>query len=737
MTHVETLKMDGAVESILDVIESPLVGQPISRIEGSLKVSGQATYTAEYQFEGLLYGYLVSATIGKGKVWEINEETAKAINGVIAVIQDKKFLRNAQQGGIKIAPRQGVKKIAYHGQPIALIVASSYEAAREGGAALEVTYKVGHGAFDLIKELVHRKPINFITDKGETKNEPEEALAVAKIKVDSVYITPSQSNAAMEPHATIAYWEGDQLILYSALQMLDSCRYQLAHALNIKVEKVRIISRYIGGGFGSKLGISPDTVAAAIAAKQLQKPVKVVMTRPQVFESTVRRTNTRQRVALGANNDGTLHTIIHNSIVTNLPFELFYEPVAAATHFLYKGANRQVKYEKVPMNQVLAGSMRAPGEAVGMLGLECAMDELAEQLKMDPVDLRLKNLPEQDPSKKIDFSSRKLAEALQHGACKFGWNQRSPITANKREGEWLIGMGMASSARGNMLKPSQAQVTLTKEAKVIVETDMTDIGTGSYTILAQITADLLGLDLKDIEVKLGDTHFPPASGSGGSWGAASSGSSVYLACKYIRERIAHKIKAKPEDIIFTQGNVKAGTDTYLLTEILSEDLVAKGQIKSGKAEKEYTQASFGAQFAEVAVNAITGEIRVRRMLGVFSAGRILNEKTARSQCYGGMIFGLGGALLEELIHDPRDGRIVNHDLAEYHVPVNADIPPIEVEFLVERDELANPLHAKGLGELGISGSGAAIANAVYNATGIRIYDFPIRLDKLINRLPAI
>ncbi|MBC7750573.1 MAG: xanthine dehydrogenase family protein molybdopterin-binding subunit [Candidatus Saccharibacteria bacterium] len=739
MSTTEKLVMDHPMDSLLDLVSEAQVGQGVSRIDGPLKVSGQATYTAEYPMDGLLYGYLVSATIGKGKIKTIHDKTALVVHGVVAVITDfKRFLRNPQQGGVNLAPIQGVKEIAYFGQPIALVVAESYEAARAGAAALKVDYeRADDGAFDLIKELKNRKPIDWITDKSEISGDPEESLLTADIKVDRVYITPSQNSAAMELHASVAYWEGHDLIIYSSLQMVASCRASLAHALGLNPKHVRLISRFVGGGFGSKLGISSESVAAAIAAKQLKRPVKVVMTRPQVFESTVRRSNTRQRIGLGADANGKIHTIIHNSIVTNLSGELFFEPTALATHFLYQGKNREVKYEMVRMNQVLAGSMRAPGEAVGLLALECAIDELAELVKIDPIELRKLNEPERDPSKDIPFSSRHLIEALETGANHFGWKMRSSIPANRREGQWLIGMGVASAARSNSLKPSEARVTLTPEIKVIVETDMTDIGTGTYTVLAQITADLLGVPLSVIEVRLGDSDFPPSAGSGGSWGASSSGSSVYLACKKIREQLAAQSNIPIEELDLKDGHISSLNGSKSLKELVTKDIVGIGKIDAGKTSKKYTQASFGAHFAEVAVNAVTGEIRVKRMLGIFTAGRILNEKTARSQCYGGMVFGLGAALMENLQHDSRDGRITNHNLAEYHIPTNADVPDIEVILLPETDRLTNPLHAKGIGELGIAGAGAAIANAVYNATGIRVYDYPITLDKLLDRLPSL
>lgn len=739
MNEISQLVMDQAVESLLDRVPHPCVGEELSRVEGPLKVSGMATYAAEYSFDDeVLHGYLVSASIATGSVQSIDESSATAIAGVVAVVTDfKAFIRNSQQGGENKAPTQGVKDISYFGQPIALVVATSFEAAREGAAALKVEYTQQQGAFDFIAELGQREPISSGNDKPVHINNPEEALASAAVKVDSIYVTPSQNSAAMEPHATIAEWHGDKLTLYCSMQMLSSCKQQVCDALGLKPDNVRLISRYVGGGFGSKLGISPESIAAAIAAKQLQRPVKVVMHRIQVFESTVRRTNTRQRVAIGAHRDGRIHTIIHNTICTNLPGESFFEPAAISTHFAYSGQNRQVKYEMVRMNQVLAGSMRAPGEAVGMLALECAMDELAIKLGMDPIELRKLNDPAIDPSKGLPFSTRKLTETMDYGARHFGWEKRHQQPASQREGDWLIGMGMAAATRSNQLKGSAARVTLTPDARAIVESDMTDIGTGTYTVLTQIAADLLGLPLSQVDVRLGDTNFPSAVGSGGSYGACSSGSAVYMACKKIRASLAQALGVEEDNLTLHAGQASGNGISKAIAELIEDNIVSIGQIEPGKTGEQFNQASYGAHFAEVAVNVVTGETRIRRMLGVFTAGRILNEKTARSQCYGGMIFGIGAALMEELLHDPHNGRLVNHDLAEYHVPVNADIPPIEVVFLPERDPYTNPLHAKGLGELGISGAGAAIANAIYNATGIRIYDYPLTLDKLLDQLPAL
>ncbi|HEX8421096.1 MAG TPA: molybdopterin cofactor-binding domain-containing protein, partial [Sphingomonas sp.] len=397
---------------------------------------------------------------------------------------------------------------------------------------------------------------------------------------------------------------------------------------------------------------------------------------------------------------------------------------------------RRITHDIVRMDWLVSGSMRAPGEAVGMLALEGAMDELAERMNLDPIELRLRNEPEQDPEKHLPYSSRQLSRCLTHGAEKFGWSARK-APASDRRGDWWHGIGVAAAARSNMLTQSAARVSIDGQGRATVDTDMTDIGTGTYTILAQIVGELLGLPIEDVTVNLGDTNAPPGAGSGGSWGASSSGTSVYLACEALRAKVAEAMGTTADAMTMKDGRVIAGNRSVPLGELVGAGIEALGECQPGEQEEQFTQASYGAHFVEVKVDAVTGEVRVVRMLGVFAAGRILNEKTARSQCLGGMTFGIGTALHEELIHDTRTGKLVNRDLAEYHVPVNADVPQLEVEFLEERDIHANPLHAKGIGELGISGAGAAIASAIYNAVGIRVRDFPITLDKLIDHLPPV
>ena len=649
------------------------------------------------------------------------------------------FIRVSQQGGETVAPTQGVKQVKYVGQIIAIVVAESYEVARDAAARLPITYERSEGIFEFSSGLERDGdlPPNNVPARTE-QGDLDKAMREAAVTVDETYTTPSQASAAMEPHASIAAWDDDGgLTLYGAYQMPTSDAQQLADALNVSKDKVRIIAHYIGGGFGSKLGIAPESVAAAIAAKRLGRPVKAVMMRQQVFEATVRRSNTSQRMRLAATSAGRITGIGQETIASNLATEDYFEPAGISTHFLYSGENRVISHELVRLNWLLSGSMRAPGEAVGLLGLECAIDELAEKLAMDPIELRRINEPDRDPEKNIPFSSRSLTHALNEGAIRFGWDQRNAKPGTRREGEWLIGIGVAAAARANLLMETSAKVAIHPDGSVTVSSAMTDIGTGSYTILTQIASELLGVPMDRITMGLGDTNDVPAAGSGGSWGAGSAGSAIYLACESLRGKLAKAMKVSEHELTLRDGVAIGDNRSIPIGDLVGAGFTAVGTIKPGKQEKLFTQASYGAHFAEVAVNVVTGETRVRRMLGMFAAGRILNEMTARSQCLGGMTFGIGTALTEDLIHDLNTGKLVNRDLAEYHVPVNADVPKLEVVFLSERDIHANPIHTKGIGELGICGAGAAIANAIYNATGLRVRDFPITLDKLLGALPVV
>ncbi len=726
-------------DSLLDTGVQGVIGKPLDRIDGPLKVTGTATYAAEYQFDNMAFGVLVGTKISAGKIVSIDADAVKSIPGVIDVVTDfDQFIRVSAQGGATDAPTQGVKDIAFFGQIVAIVLAESFEVARDAAARLPIEYEISEGQYDFAAHRDEtRKPPDDATQAHFEQGDVDKAMAEAPVTIDVTYVTPSQNSAAMEPHASTAVWEEDgSLSLYGAYQMPTSDAQQLAKSLGLSAKKVRIIARYIGGGFGSKLGIAPESVAAAIAAKQLGRPVKAVMSRPQVFEATVRRSNTEQRIRLAADAQGKLTAIGHETLTSNQSTEDYFEPAGIGTHMLYGGENRIITHDIVDVNFVVSGSMRAPGEAVGMMALEGAMDELAEKLGLDPIELRRVNDPTVDPEKDVPYSSRSLMRALDEGAAKFGWDQRK-AAGTRREGEWLIGMGVSSAVRGNMLMESSAKVEIHPDGSATVSSAMTDIGTGSYTILAQIASEILGIPIANITMALGDTNDPPAAGSGGSWGAASAGTAVYLACEMLRGKLAKAAGVDEDGLTLKDGKAIGDNRSTPIGELVGKGLEATGHVKPGKQEKETTQAGFGAHFAEVAVNVVTGETRVRRMLGSFAAGRVLNAKTARSQCLGGMTFGIGAALTEDLIHDVRTGKVVNHDLAEYHVPANADIPQMDVHFVLERDIHANPIHAKGIGELGISGAGAAVANAVYNATGIRVREFPITLDKLLDHLPAV
>lgn len=709
-----------------------LVGKPVDRVDGILKVHGQATYAYEYREGGkAAYGFLVTAASGKGKAAFIDTAKAEAAPGVLLVWTHENAPAQAEPSDDTV-PQLRSADILHHGEAVALVVAESFEQARAAALLIDIQYETMDGAYNFqALSGTGIKPPDGMFQADTGAGDFDAHFPQAAVQIDVTYTTPNQSQAMMEPHATLAVWEGERLTVYTANQLTNPAQQTIAATLQLEPEQVRVVSRYVGGGFGSKLKVFGDAILAALAAKALGRPVKIALTRQQIFNHTSHRSPTIQRLRIGAGRDGKIVALAHENVVNNLPGKTFFEPVALATTMLYGGEHRRTSHRLVEMDLPESASMRAPGEAVGMIGLECAMDELASALGMDPVELRILNEPDQNPEDGTPYSARKLVECLRHGAELFGWDKRNLIPGSLRDGNFLIGHGVAAAARGNLLQPSKAEAILRADGTVQIKTSMTDIGTGTYTILAQIAGEILGLPVEKIEISLGDTDFPAGSGSGGSWGAASSGSSVYYACEALRGKIAEAAKFGA-DAVFEDGYVRSGNVSKALQEIASGGaLSAEGEIKPGQMQKAHTQAGYGAHFCEVAVDMDTGEIRIRRMLGVFAAGRILNAKTARSQALGGMVFGIGAALEEDLVVDTRYGYFVNHDLAEYHVPVHADVPNIEAIYLPELDDKANPLKAKGVGELGISGAAAAVANAVYNACGVRVRDFPITLDKVI------
>jgi xanthine dehydrogenase YagR molybdenum-binding subunit len=716
-----------------------LTGQPLDRVDGKLKVSGAAPYAYEIRESGdAAYGVLLTAGRGKGRIASIDTTRAEAAPGVLLVWTYKNVPAQAAPSA-RTVPQLSSDKVMHEGEAIAVVVAEQFEQARDASLLIDVAYEASDGAYDLAANIAKAEtPPEGMFKPDSGAGDFDKGFADTTVRVDVTYTTPAQSQAMMEPHASTAYWEDDRLVIHSASQMLNAAQATIAATLQMPVEKVRVVARFVGGGFGSKLKIFGDGILAALAARALRRPVKIALTRQQIFNHTTHRTATSQRLRLGATADGTLVALAHENVVTNLPGKTFFEPVGLGTTMLYAAPNRRISHRMVALDLPESASMRAPGEAVGMLALESAMDELAEKLGMDPIELRIKNEPLRNPEDGTPYSARKLVECMREGAELFGWRARSAKPGARREGNWLVGIGMAAAVRGNLLQPSSAEVTLSPGGRLRVRTAMTDIGTGTYTILSQIAGEMLGLEQGDVDVEIGDTDYPAAAGSGGSWGAASSGSSVFYACEALRTRLAAAAGFEPGAAVFENGLIRAGNKSRRIAELAGADgISAEGKIEPGVLSDAYTQAGYGAHFAEVAVDADTGEIRVRRMLGVFAAGRILNPKTARSQAIGGMVFGIGAALTEEAVVDKRYGYFVNQDLAEYHIPVHADVPDIQAIYLPELDDKANPLKAKGVGELGISGAGAAIANAVYNACGVRIRDFPLTLDKVIAGLEVL
>jgi xanthine dehydrogenase YagR molybdenum-binding subunit len=715
-----------------------IVGKPLDRVDGRLKVTGGARYAYEMQQDNVLYGFVVEASVGKGTIRSIDTRAAEKAPGVALVLTHHNAPAQGSGNHREAHPVLTGPQVTRYGQPVAFVVAESFEEARAAAYLVDVKYDRSRGKYALRTNLSEaRVPTpNDAPAADSAVGDFAGAFAGAPVQLDVTYTTPLQSHAMMEPHATLAMWDGDQLVLHTANQMLNQGQRVIATTLRIPVENVRLISPFIGGGFGGKLWVNADAILAAIASRQLKRPVKVALTRQQIFHVTTHRSDTIQRLRLGTDREGRIVAIGHDVFSGNLPSEQTYEGAALQTRTLYAGPNRLTRHRLIPLDIPVASSMRAPGEAVGLMALECAMDELAEKLHLDPIELRMRNEPSEDPEKHIPYSSRHLIACIQEGARLFGWDKRNAKPGQVRDGRWLVGMGMAAATRGNPLLLSKANVRLDPDGTATVRMAMTDIGTGTYTILAQIAAEMLGLPMERVRVELGDTNFPQAAGSGGSWGACSSGSALFEACNALRQRLARAAGMDPSTARFADGSISSREQSRKLTDLVGPGMEADGEIQPGRNNKDFSQQSYGAHFAEVGVDQDTGEVRLRRMLGVFTAGRILNAKTARSQAIGGMVFGVGAALHEEMTLDPRFGYFVNHDLAEYHVPVHADIPPIDAIFLAELDDQSNPLKSKGIGELGICGAGAVIGNAVYNACGVRVREFPITLDKLLPGLPV-
>ncbi|WP_275544875.1 aldehyde oxidoreductase molybdenum-binding subunit PaoC [Pseudomonas sp. Marseille-Q0931] len=717
-----------------------VVGQPLDRIDGPLKTTGTATYAYEWHAEvaDLAYGQIVGAAIAKGRIVSMDLSQARAAPGVITIVTAD-TAPDLNKGERNNATLLGGPEIEHYHQAVALVVAESFEQARAAAELVKIDYQRQPGNFDLeAAKDTAKKPEKVAGSEPDTAvGDFDSAFASAPVQLDATYHTPDQSHAMMEPHASMARWDDDRLTLWTSNQMIAWGAKDLAETLGIDVDKVRLISPYVGGGFGGKLFIRADALMAALGARAAGRPVKVALPRPLMMNNTTHRAATIQRIRIGARRDGQIVAIGHDNWSGDLNANTAESGVIYSRP-LYAGANRMSSSRLAALDMPEANAMRAPSDTPGSMAVEIAMDEMAEKLGLDPVDFRVMNDSLVDPEKpERSYSQRHLKECLLQGAQRFGWAEREAKPATRREGDWLIGLGMAGAFRDGPVTQSAARVRLDAQGRLTVETDMTDIGTGSYTIIGQTAAEMLGVTLDQVSVKLGDSSFPVSSGSGGQWGANSSTAGVYAACVKLREQIARKLGFDPARAVFDNGEVRHDDKRATLAEAAAGGtLEAEDGIEFGDLDKRYRISTFGAHFVEVAVHAATAEVRVRRMLAVCSAGRILNPKTARSQVIGAMTMGVGAALMEELSVDTRYGLYINHDLAGYEVPVHADIPHQEVVFLDESDALSSPMKAKGVGELGICGVSAAVANAIYNATGVRVRDYPVTLDKLLAQMPV-
>ncbi len=734
---------------------SGLIGKPVDRYEGPLKVTGTAPYAYEIQPPSPpAYGVMVGATIAVGRITGVDIAEAEAAPGVLVVWTHLNAPPQAPKG-TKVHPRSSAgsrpalenDRVLFFGQPVALVVGETLEAATAGAHRVRLTYAEDKPDVDFRASLDRA-----VSPSGEEDVEIGDfgrGFADSPVQVDETWETPIQNHCQMEPCASTVWFEGEKCIAHTSIQMVKPAQHGLAETLGIPRDDVHLLTRYIGGGFGGKGQTYDDLTLAALAAKALGRPVKVAYTRQQMMHGTIHRPATVMRVQLGAGQDGRLNAFSMMTWTHCHREGNFTEHASNFARALYAAPNRLTGHRLVKLDLPGAGPMRAPGEASGTLALECAMDELAERLGIDPVELRIRNEPPTDPENGKPFSMRQLVRCLKEGAQLFGWDRRLPTPGLVRDGRWLVGLGMAAAIRGNFLLPAKCSFTVDADGVITVKQGMTDIGTGTYTVLAQIAAETLGVPLGHVKVEIGDSELPPAPGSGGQFGAATAGSAALAAGQNLRTAIAElatKDEAsplyggRPADVTFQDGVVaienRSETLASLIRRAAPEGLTVEGEIRPAADAREWSQQTYGGHFCEVGVDPVTGEVRVRRMLGVFAAGRILNAKTARSQLTGGMIWGIGSALTEGNAVDVRYGSLINQDLAQYLAPVQADIGDLDAIMLDEVDDKANPMGVKGVGELGNSGAGAAVANAIYNACGVRVRDYPITPDKLLAGLIA-
>ncbi len=742
------------------------IGKPLDRVDGRLKVTGAAKYAAEAQVPGAAHGVLVLSTVPRGRVTGFDTAAAERVAGVLAVITHRNAPRLRSQEpegerpgvdpdvGEPLPPLQD-DVVRYHGQPIALVVADTFERARHAATLVKATYREEPAVLDFAAAAAHAFPPHSPKSGDRPakqtpdyrRGDAEKAFREAEVKVEGVYSHPDEHHNPMELHATVAAWDGPRLTLHDKTQFVVNVQDQLARAFGIPREDVRVISPFVGGAFGSALRVWPHVLIAALAAKHVGRPVKLMLTRAQMYTVPGYRPHTVQKVALGATRDGTLTAVVHDATARTSAYEEYTESVLNPTRFLYACPDVLTRYRLAAMNVNTPASMRAPGEATGVFALESALDELAAALRIDPLELRLRNHTDSDPQTGQPWSSKSLKECYRQAAGRFGWSRRSPEPRSMRDGRLLVGWGMATATWPTLRQPATVRVRVLPDGSAVVSTAASDIGPGTYTAMTQIAADGLGLPTERVKFELGDSTMPRAPVQGGSMTVASVGSAVWEASLAARAKVLglaagdadSPLHGATDDGVdaadgrlFRKGEPSRG-ESYadILRRNGQKPVEVTHESKLAEGGKKFSMHAFGAQFVEVRVDPDFGTVRVGRVVSGFAAGRIINPKTAHSQAIGGIVGGLGMALLEETVRDGRNGRVVTADLEKYMVPVHADVPPLEAFFVEEHDTHSNPLGTKGLAELSLVGVAAAVANAVYHATGRRVRDLPITPDKLL------
>jgi xanthine dehydrogenase YagR molybdenum-binding subunit len=710
-----------------------MIGESIDRLDGRQKVTGRATYSAEWPIARLTCGVIVPSTIARGTITALDASEAERAAGVIAVLTAGNAPRLPHGGHAGVNPPAGRAlsllqdgNVRYNGEPIALVVAESFEAATYAASLVRAEYHVETPALDMQAGLSAAVPVTHKIlgqfEPASRRGDVAAALAQADVTVDAVYTTPVETHNPMEPHATIASWEGDDLTLYDSTQYLYGVKRFVAKTLGIADDRVHVVSKFVGGAFGSKGSAWSHVVLAAMAAQHVQRPVKIVLTRKQMFGPVGARPYTVQHLMVGGRSDGTITAIRQDVASSTSTFEDWVESSTLQTRMLYDVPNVETSQRLVRLNLGTPTFNRGPGESSGTFGLESAIDELADRLGLDPIEVRLKNYAEQDPESGRPFSSKALRECYARGAERFGWSRRRAEPRSMRDGDALIGLGMSTATYPMKRMPAAAVARLTADGTIVIQAATHEFGTGTYTSMTQVAAGALGVPLERIRFELGDSRLPENPISAGSMTASSTGPAVHAAASALRERLA-SMGVEPADVERCRA---------LAARQKNGVVSADGSAQPGDERNRWSMHSFGAVFAEVHVDQDLGEVRAARIVGAYAAGRILNAKLARSQLVGGIVYGVAMALHEQTVVDPRSGRYLNADLSEYLVPVNADIGAIDVVLVDEDDPHVNSIGVKGIGEIGTTGVAAAIANAVYNATGTRIRDLPITLDKVLS-----